>query len=119
MVESSYHYKILNESITMDNLNYNIQHRKGQNLLSEERDEIEVARGLVSLYNGKVHRYKVDVGERVYLERRRECRRQYRCLQTVRICFFADCINGLPRKILKYAIPEDLFEQEPDKIYSA
>ena len=42
MVELSYHYKILKESITMDKLNYNIQHRKGQNLLSEERNEIEV-----------------------------------------------------------------------------
>ena len=35
------------------------------------------------------------------------------------ICFFADCINGLPRKILKYVTPEELFEQEPDKIFSA
>ena len=30
-----------------------------------------------------------------------------------------DCINGLPRKMLKYATPEELFEQEPDKIYAA
>ena len=35
------------------------------------------------------------------------------------ICYFADCINGLPRKILGYRTPEELFEQELDKIYSA
>ena len=34
------------------------------------------------------------------------------------ICFFADCINGLPRKILNYATPEDLFELQLDKIYA-
>lgn len=32
------------------------------------------------------------------------------------ICYFADCINGLPRKILGYRTPEELFEQELDKI---
>lgn len=94
----------------MDNLHYTTQHRKGQHLLSEERHEIEVrlkdgwsvykianhlqrpyntiknevVRGLVSLYNGKVHRYKADVGEKVYLENRKECRRRYRCLETAR-----------------------------------
>ncbi len=35
------------------------------------------------------------------------------------ICYFADCINGLPRKILEYRTPEELFEQELDKIYAA
>ena len=42
----------------------------------------EIARGTVSLYNGKVRRYKADVGYSVYLEHRRECRRKYRCLET-------------------------------------
>lgn len=32
---------------------------------------------------------------------------------------FADKINGLPRKILGYATPEQLFEHELDLIYSA
>lgn len=35
------------------------------------------------------------------------------------ICFFADSINGLPRKILGYKTPEELFEQELDLIYAA
>ena len=35
------------------------------------------------------------------------------------ICFFADCINGLPRKILGYATPEELFERHLDRIYAA
>ena len=35
------------------------------------------------------------------------------------ICFFADCINGLPRKILGYATPEELFERHLDHIYAA
>ena len=34
------------------------------------------------------------------------------------ICFFADCINGLPRKILGYATPEELFERHLDRIYA-
>lgn len=34
------------------------------------------------------------------------------------ICFFADCINGLPRKILNYATPEELFELQLDEIYA-
>ena len=33
--------------------------------------------------------------------------------------YFADKINGLPRKVLGYATPEQLFEQELDLIYSA
>ena len=90
----------------MDNTYHTTEHRKGQHLLSEERHEIEVRRkdgwsiyriakhlgrpyntikneikrGTVSLYNGKVRRYKADEGETVYLERRQNCRRQYRCL---------------------------------------
>lgn len=35
------------------------------------------------------------------------------------ICFFADCMNGLPRKILGYATPEELFERQLDRIYAA
>ena len=93
----------------MDETNYTTEHRKGQHLTSEERHIIEVrynkdkqtiygiakeigrpyntvkneiARGRVSLYNGKVSRYKADVGYSVYLEHRRECRRKYRCLET-------------------------------------
>ncbi|MBQ8287919.1 MAG: helix-turn-helix domain-containing protein [Clostridia bacterium] len=76
----------------MDHLDYTTEHRKGQHLLSEERHEIEVrrkdgwsiyriakhlgrpyntikneiARGTVSLYNGKVQRYKADEGKKVY-----------------------------------------------------
>lgn len=34
------------------------------------------------------------------------------------IAFFADRINGLPRKILGYKTPEELFEQELDRIYT-
>ena len=94
----------------MDNTKYTTEHRKGQHLLSEERHEIEVRlkdgwsiyriakhlrrpyntikneikRGTVSLYNGKQHRYKADEGKKVYLEHRRNCRKQYRCLTSVR-----------------------------------
>ena len=35
------------------------------------------------------------------------------------ICFFADCINGLPRKILGYSSPEELFEAQLDRLYAA
>ena len=35
------------------------------------------------------------------------------------ICFFADCINGLPRKILGYHTPEELFDRQLDLIYAA
>ena len=35
------------------------------------------------------------------------------------ILFFADKINNLPRKILGYQTPEELFEQELDRIYRA
>lgn len=93
----------------MDNKDYTTEHRKGQHLLSEERHKIEVwfntdklsiyeiskrlkrpyntvknelQRGMVSLYGGKVIRYKSDVGQTVYLENRKECRRTYRLLET-------------------------------------
>ena len=33
------------------------------------------------------------------------------------LAFFADKINNLPRKILGYHTPEELFEQELDRIY--
>ena len=94
----------------MDNTNYTTEHRKGQHLLSEERNEIEVRlkdgwslyriakhlgrpyntikneikRGTVFLYNGKIQRYKSDEGKKVYLEHRRNCRKQYRGLASVR-----------------------------------
>lgn len=35
------------------------------------------------------------------------------------LTYFADKINGLPRKALGYATPEQLFERELDLIYSA
>lgn len=35
------------------------------------------------------------------------------------ILYFADKINNLPRKILGYRAPEELFEQELDRIYTA
>lgn len=94
----------------MDITNYTTEHKKGQHLLSEERHEIEVwlkdgwsiyriakhlerpyntikneiKRGTVSLYQGKVERYKADEGKKVYLEHRQNCHKQYRCLAAVR-----------------------------------
>lgn len=92
----------------MDQNNYTTEHRKGQHLTSEERHLIEVRyntdhwtiyriakelgrayntvkneinRGTVLLYNGKVKRYKADVGHAVYLEHRQECRRKLRCIE--------------------------------------
>ena len=35
------------------------------------------------------------------------------------ICVFADYINGLPRKILGYRTPEQLFDRQLDRIYAA
>jgi IS30 family transposase len=90
----------------MDNTYFTTEHKKCQHLTAEERHEIEVRlkdswtiykiakhlqrpyntikneiqRGTVSLYNGKVKRYKADEGYKVYLERRRESRRKYRWL---------------------------------------
>ena len=94
----------------MDYLGYTTEHRKGQHLLSEERHESEVrvkdgwliyriakhlgrpynmikneiARGTVLLYKGKVQCHKADEGKTVYLECRQNCRKQYRCLSTIR-----------------------------------
>lgn len=91
----------------MDTQNYNTESHKGQHLLAEERHEIEVrlkdgwspyriakqlgrsyntikneiARGTVHLYNGKVTRYKANVGEQQYKENRRNSRRQYKRLE--------------------------------------
>ena len=80
----------------MDNLNYTTEHRKGQHLLNKERYEIEVRlndvrsiykiakylgrayntindeveRGTVTLYNGKVKRYKADQAYQFLYSRR-------------------------------------------------
>ncbi len=35
------------------------------------------------------------------------------------IMIFADIINGLPRKLLGYRTPEELFDAELDRIYAA
>lgn len=92
----------------MDNLNYTIEHGKGQHLNSEERHDIEVhlrdgwsiykiakhlcrpyntikneiQRGTVLLYEGKTARYKAKAGEAKYKENRRSSTRKYRCLET-------------------------------------
>ena len=92
----------------MDNPNYTTEHRKGQHLLNEERYEIEVRlkdgrsiykiakhlgrayntikdeveRGTVTMYNGKVKRYKADQGKSVYLENREHSTRRYRVFET-------------------------------------
>lgn len=92
----------------MDKPKYTTEHRKGQHLTSEERHEIEVrrkdgwstyriakqlcrpyntikneiSRGTVKLYNGKVSRYKSNVGESNYKKNRRSSTRNYRCMET-------------------------------------
>ena len=38
--------------------------------------------------------------------------------KTEDILFFSDVINGLPRKILNYHTPEELFETQLDRIYA-
>lgn len=38
--------------------------------------------------------------------------------KTENILFFSDVINGLPRKILNYHTPEELFETQLDRIYA-
>ena len=101
-------YNNSERNITMDNPNYTTEHRKGQHLLNEERYEIvvrlkdgwsiykiakhlgrayntikdEVERGTVTLYNGKVKRYKADQGKLVYLENREHSTRRYRVFET-------------------------------------
>lgn len=44
----------------------------------------EIKCGTVSLYNGKVQRYKADEGKKTYLKNRQNCRKKYRCLSTKR-----------------------------------
>ncbi|MDD4210680.1 MAG: helix-turn-helix domain-containing protein [Bacteroidales bacterium] len=92
----------------MDNPHFSTEHRKGQHLTAEERHDIEVhlkdewskykiakhlnrpyntvkneiKRGTVSLYHGKVFRYKADAGQQQYLENRRSSARKYRYLET-------------------------------------
>ena len=94
----------------MDNLNCSTEHRKGQHITREERNEIEVRlkdgwsiyriakhlgrpyntvhneiqRGLTSLYNGKVQRYKAETSEKVYREHRQSCRRTFKLLRALR-----------------------------------
>ena len=111
----------------MDNTKYTTEHRKGQHLLSEERHEIEVRlkdgwtiyqiakhlgrpyntiknevrRGSVLLYNGKQKRYKADEGERVYRENRRNSRKQYRCLKSIR---FLQHVVGKFRSDAKWSL---------------
>ena len=67
----------------MDNFNCNTEHKKYQHLTSEERHIIEVRLNIDkwSIY-AKVARYKADKGEEVYLEHRKNSRRNYRCLET-------------------------------------
>lgn len=91
----------------MDSNNYTINHRKGQHLSAEERYEIEIRlrdgwttcriarelnrpyntikneikRGTVALYNGKVSRYKAKRGNEVYVNNRKNSRRQYKVLK--------------------------------------
>ena len=106
----------------MGNPNFSTEHRKGQHLTEEERRDIEVhlkdgwskykiarhlnrpyntikneiRRGTVAMYHGKVFRYSPDD-----------------------ILHLADLMNALPRKILGYHTPEELFEKEPDRSYAA
>lgn len=86
----------------MDQLNYTTQHQKGKHLFFEERviiqtkltDKLspnkiakelgcssntvrnEIKRGMVSLYNGKVHRYKAQAGQAAYEANRGNCCRR-------------------------------------------
>ncbi len=90
----------------MDKLNCSTEHRKGQHITREERNEIEVRmkdgwsiykiaqhlgrpyntirneiqRGLTPLYNGKVLRYKAETAEKVYREHRKNSRRTFKLL---------------------------------------
>ena len=100
----------------MDRQDCTTEHRKGQHLLAEERHEIEVrlkdgwsvyriakhlgrayntikseiAKGTVSLYNGKVARYKAEAGEQRYKENRRRSRRQYKRLKVSRLIQYVE-----------------------------
>lgn len=98
----------------MEETPYAVEHRKGQHLTSDERHEIEVRlkdgwsvyriarhlgrayntirnevnRGLVSLYGGKVQRYRADVGEATYKKHRQNCRRRIRILEVSKFIQF-------------------------------
>ena len=94
----------------MDMLNFTPNHKKGQHLTREERYYIsirlnvdhwsvykiakelhrpyntinkEVQNGTVYLYNGKVKRYKPDIAEQKYKDKRANSKRNYRCLECV------------------------------------
>ena len=92
----------------MDNPNYTIEHRKGQHLTDEERGIIqthlrdgwskyriakdlrrpyntvknEIERGTVTLYNGKIKRYKAETGAAAYRNHRKNCIKPYKRLET-------------------------------------
>ena len=114
VVKYSCYTKVTERIITMDNLNYSIEHKKWQHLKSEERHFIEVQlkmgwninkiakalnrsyntikneikRGTVELYNGKVKRYKADMGKAKYDEHRKNCAPKFKCLEKVRFIKF-------------------------------
>ena len=94
----------------MDTLNFTPTHKKGQHLTREERYYIsirlnighwsiykiakelhrpyntinkEVQCGTVYLYNGKIKRYKPDIAEQKYKDKRANSKRNYRCLECV------------------------------------
>ena len=95
----------------MDTLNFTPTHKKGQHLTREERYYIsirlnidhwsiykiakelhrpyntikqEVQCGTEYLYNGKVKRYKPDIAEQKYKDKRANSKRYYRCLECVK-----------------------------------
>ena len=126
----------------MDNPNYTTEHRKGQHLLNEERYDIqvrlkdgwsiykiakhlgrayntikdEVERGTVTLYNGKVKRYKADQGKSVYLENREHSTRRYRVFETAP--FLEYVVKQFKNEywsldaIFGYALHNELFKRE-------
>ena len=126
----------------MDNPNYTTEHRKGQHLLNEERYEIEVRlkdgwsiykiakhlgrayntikdeveRGTVTLYNGKVKRYKADQGKSVHLENRGHSTRRYRVFETAP--FLEYVVKQFKNEhwsldaIFGYALHNELFKRE-------
>lgn len=94
----------------MDTLNSTPTHKKGQHLTREERHYIairlnidgwsvykiaktlkrsfntindDVKQGTVYLYHGKVKRYKPDLAEQKYIDKRSNSKRNYRCLECV------------------------------------
>lgn len=100
----------------MDTLNFTPTHKKGQHLTREERHYIsvrlnidywsiykiakelhrpyntineEVKNGTVYLYNGKVKRYKPDIAEQKYKDKRVNSKRNYRCLDCVEFLNYA------------------------------